>query len=280
MDDPDHEHETPEQLWLYAKKDFRLLLDRLRRLPVGSRAKLQSSFAQKLVDETLVIDTPAGSLSFVLLGKTAGGRATSLLRKQPATIEWIDSFRPSSVFWDVGANIGVYTLYAALRGARVVAFEPAAVNYFLLAANCEANGMSGHVDCLPLGLGGTKAITRFEVSQFESAKSFSSSGTDTGQGRGRQAALILSIDQLIEEYELVCPNYIKIDAPGMTEAIVSGGARTLQRPDVRELHIEIREHSKAGQRIVEGLARSGLVVASRHEHTEGGSADVTFRRPD
>ena len=53
------------------------------------------------------------------------------------------------MFWDIGANIGVYTLYAGLRGdTRVVAFEPAGVNYFLLAANCELNRMNDRVDCL------------------------------------------------------------------------------------------------------------------------------------
>ena len=85
------------------------------------------------------------------------------------------------------------------------------------------------------------------------------------------------MDQLINEDQLPCPNYIKIDAPGMSEAIIAGGRQMLQRKDLREVHMELREQSKAAQRILEMLERSGFVVASRHVH--GGSADLTFARP-
>lgn len=274
VDTLDQRPEHPEEVWV--KKEFGLMLHHLQQLPERSRARVQASFAQKLMDETLAIDTPRGPLSFVLLGKPTAGRAVTILRRQPATIAWIDSFRPDSVFWDVGANVGVYTLYAALRGdTKVVAFEPAAVNYFLLAANCEANKLD-NVDCLLLGLGNEKTIAQLEVSQFEPAQSFSFRGKPDQQHRGRQAALILSMDQLIDEYELACPSYIKIDAPGASEAIIAGGARLLKREEVREVHLEVREHSKGGQRIVDMLKQSGFVVASRDAHT--GSTDLTFTR--
>ena len=106
-----------------------------RQLPDAARARVQGRFSQALLDETFEIETPCGPLKFVILGRGASIRAMSALTKQPATIEWIDSFSPGSVFWDVGANVGVYALYAARRGdAKVVAFEPAAVNFFLCAS--------------------------------------------------------------------------------------------------------------------------------------------------
>ena len=269
--------EHPEEMWV--KKEFGLLVHRLEQLPARSRAKLQSDFTQKLMAATVPIDTPRGPLSFVLQGKTAAGRAMTLLTKEPGTIAWIDRFAPNSVFWDVGANVGVYTLYAGLRGdTTVVAFEPAAVNYFLLSANCEVNNMDDRVTCLLLGLGSERSIARLEVSQLEPAKSFSFLGKTDQPRAGRQAALILSMDQLVEEYGIACPNYIKVDAPGLSEAIIAGGARLLERPDVRELHIEVREQSKGGQRILELLKQRGFVAVSRNAH--GGSADLTFKRQD
>jgi hypothetical protein len=36
-------------------------------------------------------------------------------RLQGELIEWIDGFRPNGVFWDIGANVGLCALYAALR---------------------------------------------------------------------------------------------------------------------------------------------------------------------
>jgi len=269
----EHPQEDPEEV--YVRKQWQLLRYRLQQLPVATRAQLQGRFTQELLDHTFTVETPRGSLSFVALGKTGASRALKLLTKQPATIEWIDTFRPKSVFWDVGANIGVYALYAALRAdLRVTAFEPAAVNYFLLAANCEASALDNRVECLLLGLGATRSVARLEVSQFASALSFSFHGKRKRPYPGRQAALVLPVDQLIEEYGLACPNYIKIDVPGLTEQIISGATRTLRREELLELHIEMGD-SHIGRRIKAVLAEAGFAVSRRHAH---GSADVTFVR--
>jgi hypothetical protein len=63
----------------------------------------------------------------------------------------------------------------------------------------------------------------------------------------------------------------------MSESIITGGSRMLQRPELRQVHVELREDSRGGPRIIELLERSGLTIASRHEHG-GGSADLTFAR--
>ena len=261
----------------YVKKQFGLLLYRLQKLAPRSRARLQSDFTQKMIDSTLAVETPKGTLSFVLLGKTSGGRAMTVLTKQPATIEWIDSFQPGSVFWDIGASVGVFSVYAALAtDTRVVAFEPAAVNYYLLSANCEANKLQDRVDCLLVGVGKQRSIARLEVSQFRPARSFSFRGKRDQPYESRQAAVVLSIDELVEEYGVPCPNYIKIDAPGASEDIIAGATRTFRRPEVRQIHLEVRDSSKGGQRILEMLNQSGFAPIGKDTH--GGSADVTFAR--
>lgn len=261
----------------YAKKQFGLLMYRLQKLPQRSRARLQSDFAEKMIDSTLAVETPKGPLSFVLLGKTSAGRAMTMLTKQPATIAWIDSFQPGSVFWDIGASVGVFSLYAALgTNTRVVAFEPAAVNYYLLSANCEANKFHDRIDCLLVGVGRQRSIAKLEVSQFRPARSFSFRGKRDEPFDSRQSAIVLSIDELVEDYGLPCPNYVKIDAPGASEGIIAGAARTFRGPEVRQIHLELREVSKGGQRILEMLNESGFVATGKDVH--GGSVDVTFNR--
>jgi FkbM family methyltransferase len=157
-----------------------------------------------------------------------------------------------------------------------VAFEPAAVNYFILAANCELNAFGERVDCLQIGVGAGKSVERLEISQFEPAHSFSFRGKGRRPLSSRQAALVLSIDELIDEYGLPCPTYVKIDVPAMTGAIVEGAARTLQRPELRELHIEASEQSTGGRQLVERLQQAGFVIAARHVHGE--TTDLTFVR--
>jgi FkbM family methyltransferase len=253
------------------------LLSLVRRLPLEPRAKVQGEIARALAADALQIETPKGPLRFAVFGETSGFRAKGLLTKQKATIAWIDGFRPNSVFWDVGANIGSYTLYAALRpDLRVIAFEPAAVNYFILAANCELNAFGERVDCLQVGVGAGKGIERLEISQFEPARSFSFLGKGRHPAASRQAVLVLSTDQLIEEYGVPCPNYIKVDVPAFTGAIIEGAAGTLQRRELLELHVEASEESAGGRHVVELLADAGFRIAARHVH--GSTTDLTFTR--
>src|SRR5881394_2354315 len=70
--------------------------------------------------------TPAGVIRFYCPAPLPEWRARSILIKEPETLEWIDDFRKGEVFWDVGANVGVFSLYAAFRHATVYAFEPSA----------------------------------------------------------------------------------------------------------------------------------------------------------
>lgn len=263
----------------FVKRLFNLLLYRLRQIRGTAGAKLRGRLALALTSEPWTVDTRYGPLSFVSLGKGPAARAGSILTKQPSTIAWIDRFQPDSVFWDIGANVGVYALYAARRGGtQVVAFEPAAVNHFVLSANCEVNGFDDRLSCLQVGLGSVKSVARLEVSQFEPGQSFSFKGKRSRPYPGRQAALMLSIDQLVDEFGLTPPHYIKLDVPGVTEEVLSGGARVLGGRSLRELHVECNMQTPGGKRVAEKLAAHGFVPIAEDGH--GGSGDVTFARPD
>src|SRR5690349_18823938 len=73
-------------------------------------------------------------------------RVDSLFEKEPVTIEWIAGFAPDDVFVDVGANVGMYSIWAAkTRKTRVFAFEPEAQNYSLLNRNIVLNDLSDRV---------------------------------------------------------------------------------------------------------------------------------------
>ena len=42
-------------------------------------------------------------------------RVDRIMGKEPETINWINKFKKNSIFFDVGANIGIYTLYSAVK---------------------------------------------------------------------------------------------------------------------------------------------------------------------
>ena len=55
-------------------------------------------------------------------------RAHTFFNKEPETIRWIKSFKKGDKFLDVGANIGIFSLYAASRGINTIAIEPDSLN--------------------------------------------------------------------------------------------------------------------------------------------------------
>ena len=44
-------------------------------------------------------------------------RVNTFYSKEPETLKWIDNFNEDKniIFWDIGANIGLYSIYAALK---------------------------------------------------------------------------------------------------------------------------------------------------------------------
>lgn len=80
-------------------------------------------------------------------------RAKTFSSKEPETLEWIDSFLEGSILWDIGANIGLYSLYAAKKmNCRVWAFEPSVFNLELLARNIYENDLTEKICIVPVAL--------------------------------------------------------------------------------------------------------------------------------
>ena len=80
-------------------------------------------------------------------------RATTFETKEPETLEWIDTIPKNSVLWDIGANVGLYSLYAAkTRHCRVFSFEPSVFNLEILARNINLNNLVSNIVIVPLPL--------------------------------------------------------------------------------------------------------------------------------
>ena len=109
-------------------------------------------FVPRLVEEIDLIypvEAGSGKILFYCPGEIVRVRAQTLLTKEPDTIEWINGFQEGDVLLDIGANIGVYTLCAAVtRRVTVVAIEPSPHNYSVLCRNIFENGVDER--CVPL----------------------------------------------------------------------------------------------------------------------------------
>ena len=122
-----------------ALKSFLYLMKAGLLLAGNAKNQISSALVEELTP-VISAKTKNGTLHFFCPGRLPVFRAETLLTKEPETIEWIDGFEENSVFWDIGANVGVYSLYAGLKkGVAVVAFEPATPNLYALNRNIEIN---------------------------------------------------------------------------------------------------------------------------------------------
>jgi FkbM family methyltransferase len=206
-------------------------------------------------------------------------RAETYATKEPDTLEWLDEhLRDGDVFFDVGANIGLYSLYAGkLRpSATVFAFEPESLNFARLCGNVLANRLDNVIPtCIPLT--DRETFDYFRLSEFNAGSSchgFGEGGTAEFVGGEkpnlRQGMLGTSIDILVERHGLARPNLIKVDVDGIEERITSGMMSTLKHGSVRTVLIEITSHRGNPGPIPEQLAGLGFQLRRRGiEHKYG-----------
>ena len=154
-------------------------------------------------------------------------RVETLRTKEPDTIAWIDGFEPNSVFWDVGANIGIYSLYAAALGHSVVAFEPLPVHYAQLCVNAAQSGLGVDVRARHMWIGSEEAI-------FCGMKKYGDFIVEASSLGGMATA------QVWDAPPPLAMDYLKIDTDGADLDVIRGlglYGRGHHRP--KEIQIEV-----------------------------------------
>lgn len=194
------------------------------------------------------IVTPRGTVRFYCLDALPLWRAETLLTKEPETIEWIDSMEDGDVLFDIGANVGVYTLYAAInRKVKVRAFEPLAANYFLINRNIEENNLSDNATAYCLALNDKDMISSMHIQNtgFGSAvQSFDDPVDHNGnriEAKFLQGMMGMSLDSFIAKFSPDFPTHIKIDVDGIEDKIIKGAPKTLADPRLKSVSIELDE---------------------------------------
>lgn len=206
----------------------------------------------------------------------SGWRAKTLFTKEPGTISWIDSFHEEDVFWDIGANVGIYAIYATIKKRmNVVAFEPSPFNFEILSRNLLLNGVSDRVSAYCLAFSdrtrnsmlnmssvvGGAAHTGFDHTKNEFNQPF--------KAEYAQSTLGFGIDDFIQLFSLVVPNHIKIDVDGSESAVIGGGVDLLKNEKLRSILVEFPSDLRiSGEDTVRMIKESGFELSSQ-EHPDG-----------
>lgn len=182
--------------------------------------------------ERIVPNAQVDGLTFLTPNQHCAWRVQTLYTKEPDTIDWIRKMPAGSLLYDVGANMGQYSLVAAQRGIRVHAFEPESQNFALMIRNIILNNYSDLITGWPLALSDTFSLDVLHLSSLVAGGSCHAFG-DAVDFKGRphafahkQGSVATTMDDFAGKYDY--PDYIKIDVDGFEHLVVAGGLQSFE----------------------------------------------------
>ena len=192
-------------------------------------------------------------INFFVPNQLVDFRVDTYFSKEPETIEWINEFNTSEeiIFWDIGANIGLYSIYNAIKhkNSKTISFEPSTSNLRVLSRNISINKFEKNIKIFPIPL--TNKENKFltmQEGQFIEGGALNSFGENLNfEGESFQAEMNYtlfgtSINYLLDNKILEIPDYIKIDVDGIEHLILDGAAKYLSNKKIKSLSIEINEN--------------------------------------
>ena len=246
-----------------------LLAPPLRALPLGLRLRV----AEALRHTRRRIDFAPAPL---YLEVASPGEIQRLhpCAKEPETVQWLlDHAGREFVLFDIGANVGAYSLIAAACDplARVIAFEPGYATYPRLVDNIRVNSLADRVSALQVALGHRTAILDFGYSALDAG-----AADHPGIGRGApqtacatHPVLCYRLDDLVTVFDLPLPTLLKLDVDGAELSVLQGATATLRSPELRSILVEVREHEAETADVAELLGSAGFIETGGRIH-EGG----------
>jgi FkbM family methyltransferase len=197
--------------------------------------------------------------------------------------ELIDS---NDVVYDVGANVGAYSLYAghvvARKSGQVYAFEPAYSNFHSLCLNIIENNLQDTVMPYPIALSDKTKEGKFYLRSVIPGEALHALGKAESEGRSfshqfRQGTISTSLDEFVLNPDVRFPNHIKIDVDGLEYEIIQGMSAVLRDPRLKAIMIEINSDISDGA-IENIISESGLVEIMSEQWHGRNSYNKLFTR--
>jgi len=199
-------------------------------------------------------------------------RRDTFWTKEPETIQWIRSFpgrcgsineHRKAVFVDIGANVGIYSLYAAFLypSLSIIAIEPDVNNYIELLKNIKLNGFKNIIP-MNLAIGGYNQTSFFKNSS--SMPGNSDGKLDKKEGR---PLLSITIDYLFRIVSKI--DFLKIDIDGGEYDAVFGMEENLGKTESMLIEIDAADERYAT--VQRHLSKGGYILDNKinwlHNHS-------------
>jgi FkbM family methyltransferase len=212
-------------------------------------------------------------------------RAKSYSIKEPDTLDWLDSFEPNTCYFDIGANIGQYSLYPARkygRDVQIYAFEPQSNNYYSLNKNIFCNKLAETITSYCMAISGRTEFSKLYIPKFIPGGNRSQFGkvdidnmkTPTTHTQGMFG---VTMDDLCNQWGFPYPNYIKIDVDGIEISILKGAKEVLKNPALKSVIVELGTVEEQEEAVCL-MEQAGLEVKCRSTRNWGETCFIFERK--
>lgn len=151
--------------------------------------------------------------------------------EQPVQEVIAEILSPGDIFFDVGANVGFFTIIAARivePSGRVYAFEPVRANVAVLRQNVQQNGLA-NVRIIAKAVSDISGDRQLVVAQHSGGSALSEAEEQPPDALGKIKVKSVSIDDLVATKTAKPPSFVKIDVEGAEIRVLNGMSETIAR---------------------------------------------------
>lgn len=194
-------------------------------------------------------------------------RASNAYSAEPETLQWLDSLPKNPLFLDIGANIGIYSIYLAKtreeEGTKIFAVEPSFYNLRVLSENINLNRLEHKISIIPLPIAEKSDFSLMKIGSRLEGGALSVFRENYGHdGKPIESPLQyrvfgFSLDDMVSVFmNGQVPSAIKLDVDGIEHLILRGGSNIIGHPKCRDILVEVNDDFEEQSSAVQNILRS------------------------
>lgn len=211
-------------------------------------------------------------VKFKLMTYTRSLELCAKMNYETENLDFIDIIKPNEVMYDLGACEGRFSIYAALKGIKVVSFEPEAKNFNVFSQNLKINNIGeNRIKAIHAGVGTKNGKAIIKIGQpWEGGHQKVVEHGDIRNDLNfdfveNQEIDLISIDSFIEAGENSPPNYLKIDIDGSEMPFLEGATNTLKSNNLKGIIFELNEKDPNFENIIKFLKKYGFLEKEKFQ---------------
>lgn len=223
---------------------------------MDNKDRINSS--NKLSDQYGLLDYSKIDIALSISSETERSTRLNSCEREPQTVEWVENLPENSIFFDIGANTGSYSLIAGSqnkfgKNMYVYSFEPHFANFERLVKNIRINKLEEFVIPVNMAISNKSQSGKlYHWNQYQNGEAGSSGhqlnrnidyAGNEFEPEAMQSILSMSLDDFCRVYNIY-PTDIKIDVDGIEELIIRGMSNLITKEGgLRSILIELNGES-------------------------------------